>query len=75
VRVLIESTTDGELQLPPDELLDKLEDAFVKLGGQLLKGARREHGEVDALAELYETMQQQYAARLRRLREELIRSA
>jgi hypothetical protein len=76
MRLQIEPTTEGELDLPPAQLLSKLEAAFVELGDQLLKGTRhREHGEIDVLEDLYKGMQQSYAARLKRLREELERSA
>lgn len=60
----------------PEELLDKLELAFVELGGQLLeplvKAQQHHHGEVDVLEELYEGMTRAYELRLADLKRRLL---
>lgn len=80
MRVQLEPTTPTELaDTPPEALLEKLEDAFIELGQQLLgtalaKGGT-EYGEVAALEELFTELQRNYEVRLRELRKAILAEA
>lgn len=74
LRVSLQVDPDAE-NAPPEALLDKLETAFVELGGQLLeplRKAHKHHGEVDVLEEMYEGMARDYEERLRSLKKALL---
>ena len=81
MRVYLEPSNAGELEQSPEELLDKLTDAFIELGMQLMAEplekahSMRHHGEVDALEVLYTKLSKSYEQRLKELRDAILAEA